>query len=402
MNADGVAAAKEKPQETYIKPMPGPILIASYNFASPIGGTTTIMRNLLKWVDPADYVIATTAFDTALPAFSRASCYGVMGQFDWSYRLNAVWQALQIPLAARRIARIARRHRARGLLAVYPGLYLTAAVHRAHKITGIPMGAYLHDTIWECHLGVWQEPLAKRTQERVFRDSKVIMAISSGLSDLLKEKYDVASIPIIHPYNEEIPGSAADSGRLGSPATVFYGGHIYRINDVALVRLVQALVIFDTHMVFYSPMQGWLKEQLQLYPGRISTGWADRADNLKMLPTRDILIAALNWPDETRIGVDELRTIFPTKLPDYLAAGRPILVHCPKEYFLARFVEEHSCGYVISDRSPEALKAGIRRLLDDKPLRERLAAAALKTAQLFSGRKVHAQFMAALEQLRAN
>jgi glycosyltransferase involved in cell wall biosynthesis len=383
--------------------MTGPILIASYGFAIPVGGVTTVMRNLLKWVDPSEYVIATTTFNRALPPFSSAPCYDVMSRLRWSYRLNAVWQMLQIPLAARRIARIARRHRVRGLLAVYPGLYFTAATHRAHRISGIPLGTYLHDTIWECHLGVWQESLAKRVQEGVFRDSKVIMAMSQGLADLLKEKYGVAAIPIIHSYNEEIPGSAADSGRLGSPATVFYGGAIYGINNVALARLVEALVLFDTQLFFHSTIQHWLKGQLQLHPGRISTGWAaDRADYLKMLPTRDILIAALNWPDETRVGIDELRTIFPTKMPDYLAAGRPILVHCPKEYFLARFVEEHRCGYVISDRSPEALKAGVRRLLEDRPLRERLAAAALKTAHLFSGRKVGAQFVAALERLKGN
>ena len=54
----------------------------------------------------------------------------------------------------------------------------------------IPLGTYLHDTILECHLGMWQESLAKRTQELVFKDSKVIMSISAGLSDLLAERVE--------------------------------------------------------------------------------------------------------------------------------------------------------------------------------------------------------------------
>jgi glycosyltransferase involved in cell wall biosynthesis len=56
---------------------------------------------------------------------------------------------------------------------------------------------------------------------------------------------------------------------------------------------------------------------------------------------------------------------FPTKLAEYLAAGRPIIVHAPSYATAASYVREHDCGVVVDRPDVEALVEAIDQLLGD-------------------------------------
>jgi hypothetical protein len=98
------------------------------------------------------------------------------------------------------------------------------------------------------------------------------------------------------------------------------------------------------------------------------------------------------------VNPDELGTIFPTKTPEYLAAGRPILVHCPENYFLARFFQKHECGLVVSERSVDALVRGCQRLLEHREGTDELATRAQKAARLFRPERITVRFKDAVER----
>jgi glycosyltransferase involved in cell wall biosynthesis len=122
------------------------------------------------------------------------------------------------------------------------------------------------------------------------------------------------------------------------------------------------------------------------------TFYRQRADYLKAMQQQGVLILALNWPDETPQHEDELATIFPTKTPEYLATGRPIVVHCPEHYFLARFFRENRCGLVVTERSIEALVQAIRHLLEDPVAVSELRQSALTAARIFSADQIARRF----------
>src|SRR5262249_47811910 len=71
-----------------------------------------------------------------------------------------------------------------------------------------------------------------------------------------------------------------------------------------------------------------------------------------------------------------IRSSSPAKMGEYLAAGRPILVHAPSDSFVARYFSQHRCGVVVDTLAPEPLANAVRRLLGDEGLRDRVAAAA--------------------------
>jgi glycosyltransferase involved in cell wall biosynthesis len=71
-----------------------------------------------------------------------------------------------------------------------------------------------------------------------------------------------------------------------------------------------------------------------------------------------------------------IRSSSPAKLGEYLASGRPVLVHAPRDTFVAEYFREHRCGVVVDEPDPVVLAAAVRQLLEDDELRANVTNAA--------------------------
>ena len=82
-----------------------------------------------------------------------------------------------------------------------------------------------------------------------------------------------------------------------------------------------------------------------------------------------------------------------TKIPQYMAAGRPLLCYGPGEVASLRFVADNECGLVIGSQDRAKLVAALRRIVQDAGLRNRLGTNARTTArQNFGAEDVRARF----------
>ena len=61
----------------------------------------------------------------------------------------------------------------------------------------------------------------------------------------------------------------------------------------------------------------------------------------------------------SKVIKDEYRYSIPTKLPELLLSGRPVIVHGPKEMEAHRYCTENGCAILIDDNSIETLKSAI-------------------------------------------
>ena len=57
--------------------------------------------------------------------------------------------------------------------------------------------------------------------------------------------------------------------------------------------------------------------------------------------------------------IDDYRYSIPTKLPELLLSGRPVIIHGPKEMEAYRYCTENNCGIIIDDDSIITLKSKI-------------------------------------------
>jgi hypothetical protein len=238
-------------------------------------------------------------------------------------------------------------------------------------------------------------------QGRVFDSAVRVFVATEGMADLYSRTYNLDVCTVFHVYPEAIPKQLPVEE--GIEDTLFWGGAVYDINSHSLARVHTALIRSGAeHRMVFATKQSPAELKAQGLPeSRTETVFiplTERARYLKTLSRQGVLVLALNWPDETHVHEDELSTIFPTKAPEYLASGRPIVVHCPEHYYLARFFRENRCGEVVSDRSDGALDQAILRTLEPGQHRNMLRRMALETATMFSRDVVVPSFVKSVQK----
>jgi hypothetical protein len=73
------------------------------------------------------------------------------------------------------------------------------------------------------------------------------------------------------------------------------------------------------------------------------------------------------------IARQAVETAFPSKIADYLAAGKPILVFGPQYSSLVRYAREQGFAEIVQEFSPRALAQSIEKITFSSGDRERLA-----------------------------
>jgi hypothetical protein len=230
----------------------------------------------------------------------------------------------------------------------------------------------------------------------VLADSSHVFVMSEGMADLYRDKHGTSTTPLEHTYMEPIPEAPP---KTPAQRRGFWAGNVYGINRNALARVAEALGTIDTPLEVASRHTVEGLAQIGIVGTQVETSfYPSRAEYLTAVQQKGVLILALDGPDESPIHHDELATIFPTKTPEYLASGRPILVHCPQDYFLARFFESRGCGRVVSERSTEALARALQELLDNPDTQNQLGEAALRAAKIFEAGALRSRFHQAVEK----
>jgi glycosyltransferase involved in cell wall biosynthesis len=93
-----------------------------------------------------------------------------------------------------------------------------------------------------------------------------------------------------------------------------------------------------------------------------------------------------------------IRTSSPGKMGEYLASGRPILVHVMADSFVSWYFREYECGMVVDHRNPAMLAGAIRRIIDDVELRQKIGQNARARAESdFALASVQARFLKLLQ-----
>jgi hypothetical protein len=351
------------------------------------------MRNLLSRFRPTSYSIVTIGDSYLFPEEdAHLQVYPIMSTWRrTSSRLDGLWLDWQLPSATSKLIKLIEQTNTKVIVGVYPNFHFLKIAREAARATQIPWVAYLHDTVAEGLSHTRWAARAVELQEQVFAEAAAILVMSQGMADHYKQKYNLNSKSLEHIYPEPIPDHLPQNQGLRQ---AFWGGDIYNINHQAVRRVSEALRQLDCSFLLTTAKpetlasQGIGGDHLQV------TFYRQRADYLKALRQQGVLILALNWPDEAQQHEAELATIFPTKTPEYLASGRPIVVHCPEHYFLARFFREHRCGLVVTERSVEALVQTIRPLLEDAVAVSDLRQSALDAVQIFRPGQIARRFQA--------
>jgi len=314
------------------------------------------------------------------------------------FGLRHLREGMNIPLAVRqrasRIADIVRREKCEAIVACTGEVTLLPAAYRASQSLRVPFYAYIFD---DYSYREWEDPAAafwaRRFEPRLMKNAAKVIVPNEMLGDDLRKRYGIEPVVIhnsfdISPY--EVNGRPRPDNE---EVKIVYTGEIYEAHFDAFRNMIEALKAMnrpDVKLHIYTNRSAEDLDKLGIsgpvvhHPGRPVT----EVPNIQMNADMLFLPLAFDSPYPHLV-----RTSSTTKLGEYLAARRPVLVHAPKDSFVSWYFRTHQCGVVVDQNDPSRLAEGIQSILRDDALRQRLTTTGWERArQDFSIEKSRADF----------
>lgn len=321
------------------------------------------------------------------------------------FGLHRLREGINIPFAvlqhARRIGRVIRQEKCEAVVACTGDVTLLPAAYLASRRAGIPFYAYVFDHYFYRE---WEDPSAsfwaRRFEPLVMKGAAAVLAPNEILRDDLRERFHIEAAVIhnsfdISPY--ETCGSEAPERAASDDIRIVYTGAVYEAHYDAFYNLLTAIASLSRpgvrlHMYTDRPRQDLedlgISGPVVYHPTLVAT------EVPRVQIEADILFLPLAFRSPYP---DLVRTSATTKLGEYLAARRPIIVHAPRESFVAWYFRQHDCGVVVDDNDPELLAGAIDLILNDNDLRQRIIANGWERARIdFSISAARAAFTRAL------
>jgi glycosyltransferase involved in cell wall biosynthesis len=384
-----------------------PRLIFIHGFAPPnSGGTAIIVDRLLGRMAGVTLEVWTRV--TQLRAVRRGN-FVLPGRYRYFVKLRSaswapLWIAWPITLAnvvlaiaaGVRIGRRARRDGADWLVSVVDEGFSQIAGSVAARIASVPLLLWVFDVWEENAYAAADRRVAHALEGRLWRSASAVMVHAEELAEHYQRKHGVDAVVIRTPI-EGHDGAAphrppgADHGAF----EVLVAGSVYWAQAEALQRVASAVRMTPGASLTIVGDPALQSERIDAdrYEPPLS-GAALRA----RLAKADLLVLGLSfdspWPEV-------IRTATPARLPEYLAAGVPLLVHAPAGSHVAEYVRRGELGAVVDSPDVEAVAAAIsaaRREVDGQ--RQRAVDACAFALSVHAESAVRADFKRMLEALR--
>lgn len=167
-----------------------------------------------------------------------------------------------------------------------------------------------------------------------------------------------------------------------SPLRFAYYGAVHLLRAEQLFEICRVILeekrTNNVEIFLYVPETGILKcKEMFRFPN-INIRNIETENAISELAMSDILIFVESFNSEAR---KYTRLSVSTKIPMYMAAGRPIFAYGPGEVSSIRYIKESGCGIVVENENKNELANAIKTLMDDSGLRERLGRKGWETAR---------------------
>lgn len=360
------------------------------------GGQTIMVYRLLQGLKQEEYCLLSGQnyapdadpgnYSRRLPASYYHLPLGLQITRGYRYGLWRLRESLNVPLglASRisRIAKITRRERCRAVVACSGDLLDLPAGYMASRLVGVPFYAYIFDYYSYQSLNPIDRFFARHFEPFVLKGAAGIIVPNEVLRDELSQRYGVEATVIRNPCDitayESLP---AHTPSVSGDVRIVYTGAVYDAHYDAFRNLVAAINLLKRpnlklHLYSASPVN-WEREGI--HGPVIHHGHQEMSSVPGIQRQADVLFLPLAF--ESPYAQELINTSSTGKLGEYLAASQPILVHAPKDSFLARYLRQHDCGLVVDESDPAKLAGGIEQILNDESLRRRLSENAWARAQ---------------------
>lgn len=405
--------------ESKIKPefsLTRKLAVLSHFLPPSPSGQAMVLYRLLKGLNPDDYcVLSHPGLDGShndLAAFTKGTSdqgpklpapyyfqppgfrVGVFGRLGLPTIGRVINTLLQFFHRAKFVKRVLEQEKCNALLACSGDLVNIPVSYLTARRLGIPFYAYIFDD----YMYQWDHFLLRRFAQLV---ELIIMKRTAGiivpnefLAEEYRRRYQVDCTVIHNPHRDtDASETFHDWPCQKNEIRIVYTGAIYSAHYDSFRNLQSALRQLDRpevrlHVYTAQPREDLEREEIRgaiEYHSHLAP-----SEICEVQRQADILFLPLAF--DSRIP-ETIRTSAPGKMGEYLASGRPILVHAPPDSFVSWYFREQKCGVVVDSNDPLILKRAIECILDDSDLRQRVSKNAGACAHDFSRRVAQTQVL---------
>jgi glycosyltransferase involved in cell wall biosynthesis len=389
--------------QTATVPQRAAIAVLSHSLPPDGGGQATVLGRLLGGLDPASYRLVNSGRRHATTVPAATAWPAARVPQPWLLRKLRKATALQplvfeamVASRTRAVARLLRRDRCAAVVGCTGDdlVDLPAAVAAAGML-GIPAYLYYFDDYrfqWKATGLVWGPAAAARLRDRVearvLAGAAGVIIPNEALADEVRRRSQVPVQIVRNPIDTDLYASlrSRSRGAADGPRRVVYTGAVYEAQGGALRNAARAIEALraegrDIALHLYTPdpperlrAQG-IPDSVVVHPA------VPLAEAAAIQCRADVLLLPLSF---TSNYPELIRTSAPGKFGEYLAAGRPLLVHGPADSFPSRFATAHDCAAVCDVDDIGTLARLLTRLLDDAAWAAAVAHRAVATSDLFA------------------
>ncbi len=289
-------------------------------------------------------------------------------------------------MRARQIAEIVEREKCEAVMSCSSGTDLldVPSGFIASRLARVPFFLYLFDTYSHMWLKPQTQFMGRLVEPIILKRADTIITTNESVSELLRSRYGVKSTVIHNPCDlsayENLPGRALE--RNGGEINIVYTGAVYDAHYEPLRNLVTAIELLGRPEIrlhiytAFSPSElaeKGIRGPVVIHEHQPISAMPGIQRQAKVL----FLPFAFNSPYPELIKISS-----PSKMGEFLAARRPVLVHAPPDSFISTYFRQHDCGLVVDQNDPGKLAQAIERLLADANLQQRLSENAWERAVL--------------------
>jgi len=264
----------------------------------------------------------------------------------------------------------------------------------------LPFVAYLFDDpVYQWALQ--SDRYLARMSERIWASGAAAIIVPNEiLVEDIKKRLPRASIHIVrnpfYPLRVTHQDHQREPVRADAIWRLLYSGSVYHAQASAFRNLVAALDLLQGRFVLDIYTAQWSSD-LVARELRSSLAFSHpnvpHAAIVRLQQSADVLFLPLAFDSSIP---EVIRSSSPAKLGEYLAAGRPILVHAPAGTFVAELIRNADAGVVVDTPEPQRLVEALNSIARDSALRARIVRNASKLAGEFSIERAQAAFISIL------
>lgn len=294
------------------------------------------------------------------------------------------------------------RYKVKVIIGVYPdegSLLLSALLHACTRKCYM---AYFCDLYMENQKGKPLRFLAKWLQPYVFRSADKIMAANSGMKGFYDDRYKVNSLLMPTAINGLIPQSFV-LPPLGEKFIIGYSGSIVPDRLDPMQALIKAIGNDNRYEIrLFTPQTEEYLRSVNIWSPTVSRRFcASHAELIAELSQCHALYLPLTFKVEHN-SREQLATCFGIKCYEYFQSCRPVVVHCPSDYFTSTFFTSLQCGEAIGSLDTVEITFTLEKLRSQYNAQGRkYVTRALVAASDFEGRKIAGRLSLAVNEILA-